>query len=380
MKQIIETRMQGNETPNILITIQMLKGMIDALDQYDAEWRIAETKPVSGRCYPDQGPAIDFSLDDEFDSDNVSEHTAIMVPQNELEGIFSIAEHLGEGIRPEIFNVNGSRIQTNGAGLTNVEKIIYYEAGQTAQGAAVLPHEDRSRRPWYLYAGGIRQKFNTTQEQAESLAHSFKVLDTTSRMAMQFAKWIDKSGVEKAVGYFSNMASELLAVAPDEEPLDLIAYEESDDEIDADHPAEIETILADAYHLLDDPRDAEDYPTWESLQPASFRFELSRVRTSKTLDGLKAWAKAQYGKTIDKFTKPQTQVLWDAYKIRKAALTPPLSAFAKKVIKRLSEPGVNIRRVKYWLYNEGPAKLNPTELANAWQVIKAKEAVIPNGV
>ncbi len=250
--QIIETRIQGNEVPNVNLTIQMLKGMIDALDQYDAECRIAETKPVSGRCYPDQGPAIDFSLDDEFDSDNVSEHTAIMVPQNELEGIFSIAEHLGEGIRPDIFKVNGSRIQANGAGLTNLEKIIYYEAGQTAQGAAVLPHEDRSRRAWYLYAGGIRQKFSTTQEQAESLAHSFKVLDITYKMAMQFAKWIDKSGVEKAVGYFSNMASELLAVAPDEEPLDLIAYEESDDEIDADHPAEIETILADAYHLLDD--------------------------------------------------------------------------------------------------------------------------------
>ncbi len=80
-----------------------------------------------------------------------------------------------------------------------------------------------------------------------------------------------------------------------------------------------------------------------------------------------------------KFTKPQIQVLWDAYKIRKAALTPQLSAFAQKVIKRLSEPGVNIRRAKYWLYNEAPAKLNPAELASAWQVIKAKEAVIPDG-
>ncbi len=168
MMQIIETRIHGNEVPNVNLTIQMLKGMIDALDQYDAECKIAETNTV--RCYPDQGPAIDFSLDDEFDSDNVSEHTAIMVPQNELEGIFSIAEHLGEGTRPEIFKVNGSRIQTNGAGLTTLEKIIYYEAGQTAQGAAVLPHEDRSRRAWYLYAGGIRQKFNITQEQAESLA------------------------------------------------------------------------------------------------------------------------------------------------------------------------------------------------------------------
>ena len=100
------------------------------------------------------------------------------------------------------------------------------------------------------------------------------------------------------------------------------------------------------------------------------------MRTAKTLNDLKTWAKTQYGKT-DKFTKPQTQVLWDAYKIRKSALTPPLSTFAQKVIKRLSEPGVNIRRAKYWLYNEAPATLNLTELAKAWQVVKAKEAVIP---
>ena len=40
MMQIIETRIQGNEVPNINLTIQMLTGMIDALDQYDAECRI----------------------------------------------------------------------------------------------------------------------------------------------------------------------------------------------------------------------------------------------------------------------------------------------------------------------------------------------------
>ncbi len=313
----------------------------------------------------------------------IPEHRAIMLPQQtHLEGIFATCEHLGEGRQNKVWtNSRNEKFMTNGAGLNNLEKIIYHEAGMTAQGDAVLPHEDRSKRPWFKYAGGIKKKFTCTTLQAEELYTAFKILDTTPSMAKIFAKWIEKRGIEKAVTYFRSLAIPLMCVTDVGEPsiIDMAdtLTEEHDHDIDADHPAEIADIKADAWHKLDDPRD--NVPTWESRQPAEFKFILEIIRTA-SLSELKTIGVAFFKEKshLEKFNKTQTTVIWDEYKRAKHRKSPKLRPLALKALERLADKKANLAAAANWLHGQGKAALNQFELSVVWDAWwKCRKAYAP---
>ena len=302
-----------------------------------------------------------------------SEHARIMVPQNSMEGIFGIAEHLGEGqdikqIRCEIpgklYGLDlGQRLISKQGGLNQLDRIIYDEAGMTAQGKACLPHENRQPTKWWKHAGGIRHKYNCTIEQATQLADAWKTLDATATMVATFDKWVSR-GIEAACAYFSALGAELKAVAPEAEQLDLITYEEADsteDALDADHPVDIQTIQADAWHLLDDPRD--DMPAWETRQPYRFQTVLGMIRQADA-GQLTAWAKSQYSSKPE-WQGVQAQVLWSAYKARKAGF---VTGKGKRIIERCRLTD-NKAKARFWLYNKGGTVLNSVELTEAWKAI-----------
>lgn len=302
----------------------------------------------------------------------IPEHRAIMLPvQTNLEGIFATREHLGEGKPAVIYKVGNAKHMTGGAGLNNLEKIIYYEAGMTAQGDAVLPHEDRSKRPWFKYAGGVKAKFGCTTLQAEELYTAFKILDTTPSMAKIFAKWIEKRGIEKAVTYFRSLAIPLMCVTDTNEPTIIDTAESyiEDHETDADHPAEIADIKADAWHKLDDPRD--NVPTWESRQPAEFKFILEIIRTA-SLSELKTIGVAFFKEKshLEKFNKTQTTVIWDEYKRAKHRKSPKLRPLALKALERLADKTANLAAAANWLHGQGKAALNQFELSVVWDAWK----------
>lgn len=288
------------------------------------------------------------------------EHAKIMTPAPELgEGMFAISAHLGECRQPNIFCVNGERRMEGATGLTNLEKIIYYEAVMTGQGEPCLPHEDHSKRAWYKYAGGIKAKFKCTIDQAEEMAEAFRILDTTPKMAKTFDRWIAKKGFDAGLRYFRNLASQLVLVTDEGEPvLDMIEYSTDNDPdcVETDR-----TISAETWHKLDDPRD--DETLWEDRQPKIFRDTLAKIRTAD-LPQLKAIGKALFNDK--RFTKTQTTVIWDEYNRRKRNISPRLSKLALKALARLADPNCNLKAVAAWLYKDGQKKLTKHDQEVVW--------------
>jgi hypothetical protein len=411
---LTETRIEGNEKVNVNLTAEMLSAMLEGvrevnLESYNKtliprpedmnleapitkqdiendiirlEGFIDALTPYVGLKKLQVGKAI-YRYYNEIAylekrlaamlNFKVPEHRAIMIPQQTtLEGIFATCEHLGEGRQNEAWtNRRGEKFMTNGAGLNNLEKIIYYEAGTTAQGDAVLPHEDRSKRPWFKYAGGVKAKFGCTTEQAEELYTAFDILDTTATMAKTFESWIEKRGVEKAVTYFRSLAIPLMCVTDVGEPtiIDIAESYIEDPEIDADHPADIADVKADAYHKLDDPRD--NMPTWETRQSKEFKFMLEIIRTA-SLSDLKTIGVALFKEKshLEIFNKTQTTVIWDEYNRAKARKAPKLRPIALKALERLTDKKVNLSKVAAWLHGEGKKLLTAHEQSVIWATWK----------
>jgi hypothetical protein len=314
------------------------------------------------------------------------EHQLICHPDfSNLEGMEAVSKHLGEKPQPKPHLVKGQkgRFLSGATGLSNLDKQIYYEAQFTAQGDAVLPHEDRSKRPWFKYAGGVKAKFGCTTLQAEELYTAFNILDTTAAMAKTFAEWIEKRGVEKAVTYFRSLAIPLMCVTDINEPTIIDTAESyiEDHETDADHPADIADIKADAYHKLDDPRDFA--PTWEERQPEEFRDQIARIRNAKTFHEVKAVGGSFFNDRdtkaiVDSFTKTQRTVLWDEYHRAKNRLAPKLRPLALKALERMTDKKVDLSKVAAWLHGEGKQRLNEHELSVVWDAWKkAKKAYAP---
>jgi hypothetical protein len=412
--QVSEIRIEGNEKVNTQLTIDMLSAMLEGvrevnLESYNKtlipssedlnlespvteqdiendivrlEGFIDALTPYVGLRKLQVGKAIyGYSNEIEYLKNRlagmraykVPEHRAIMLPQQTtLEGIFATCEHLGEGRQNKAWtNRRGEKFMTDGAGLSNLEKIIYYEAGMTAQGDAVLPHEDRSKRPWYKYAGGVKAKFGCTTLQAEELYTAFDILDTTATMAKTFADWIEKRGVEKAVTYFRSLAIPLMCVTDIGEPtiIDIAESYIEDPEVDAEHPADIADVKADAWHKLDDYRD--NLPTWESRQSKEFKFMLEIIRTA-SLPDLKIIGVALFKEKrhLEIFSKTQTTVIWDEYNRAKARKAPKLRPIALKALARLADPKVNLAKVANWLHGDGKKRLNAHELSVVWDAWK----------
>ncbi len=348
--------------------------------------------------YPiDHSPALPLQFMEQMELP-LTEHGAIMQPAPECgEGIFAIAEHLGEGQRVEsrfceipgkLYGLLlGQRLLPKEGGLTNLEKIIYYEAGMTAQGEAVLPHEVRSRRAWHLHPGGIARRLKCNAQQAQRLCEAWRVLDTTPKMARQFEQWITPANIDKAILRFEELAIGCVQVTDEGEPeLDMIAYEEGvdpnrprrrEEDESTDEQAAEPTIQAEGWHRLDDPRDVEGSPEaerWEDKQPFAYRAIIHKIRAAADLKALGAIGKSLYGK--QPWNKVQIAVAWDEYHRRKSALTPKLRKTALVVLERLADPKVNLGRAAQWLHTEGK-KLQPHESAvlwNAWKAAKKARA------
>lgn len=304
-----------------------------------------------------------------------NEHVSIMQPDfKNLEGIFAIVDHLGENKQPKPFLVNGVRHMSGATGLSSLDKIIYNEAGVTAQGEAVLPHLVKSQREWFRHAGGIMKKFACTREQAETLALAFRILDTTPEMAKEFAKWLSIKGkFDKGYVWFQNIAKELVLVTDEGEPKIIDLAEQycedvAEDElpIDCDNPADIVEIQAEGWHKLDDPR--ENVPSWESRQPKEFKQVLATIRTAKDFQSLKAFGKKLFNDK--RFDKNQTSVIWDVYRENKHRLAPKLRKTALTALNRLADKTVNLNKVANWLHGDGKAVLNEYELSVLWATWK----------
>jgi hypothetical protein len=386
------------------------------------------------KIYTQVGTTFHYVSDDE---QIIPEHRAIMIPQNDLEGYDAIRIHLGEIKQPKPFVtmepielgakygdativtndpdvqtfVRGTKVYTttdcfvthpvksmHGSGLSNLDKIIYNEAGMTGQGDACLPHEDHSRRAWWLDASQIRKMLNCTVTQAETLKLAFEVLDTTPKMAEKFREWLSiPEKFNAGFVYFDKLAGEMAKVTDIGEPginddlLEDVAstktwtdakgkerwtiehsFTNTGKLVNADNPADIETAQVEAYHLLDDPRD--DYEPWEKRQPKIFQNILAKIRTSD-LTQLKAVGKELFGEK--RFTKTQMTVIWDEYHRRKNNLTPKLRPVATKILRRLADPDVNLSKAAAWLHGKGKTELTAHELSvvwEAWRKVKASRA------
>jgi len=382
-----------NAKPNLQITFDMLQGMIDALDNRDYIRNPANFAERRAKLEPKlraEQPALPLEFM-EYDSDiPVPEHRAIMIPDfTHLEGSFAVSEHLGETKPAKIFkDKRGIRYMQSGEGLSGLDKIIYREAGMTAQGDAVLPHTVKSQREWFRHAGGIRKKFGCTIEQAETLALAFKILDTTPRMAGTFEKWLSiPDKFNAGFRYFENLASQMVLVTDEGEPkiIDITESLEEDTNsiktVDADNPADIQMIQSEGWHKLDDPRDINDpilgRPIlWEDRQPIAFRKILKQIRETKDITSLKAIGKALFN---DKqFNKIQTTVIWDEYNRRKHNLSPKLRPIALKALERLADKNCNLNKVANWLYSNGKTLLNAHEQSVIWDAWKkCKQAYAP---
>lgn len=381
------TDSKENQVTAQQITYDMLDAMLDALDTRDyirnpANFT-ARRAEMEDTLRMEQ-PALPLEYMEEPDEHEVSEHRAIMTPDNNLEGIESITEHLGEYRKPTTYRVNGHKGMAGGAGLTNLEKIIYYEAGMTAQGDAVLPHEDHSRRAWFKDAGQIRTKFKCTTEQAETLALAFKILDTTPKMAAKFASWLTPEKFAAGFKYFENLAIQMVLVTDEGEPTiitdNYIESTNTAEPVDADNPADMDMLPAVTYHKLDDPRD-EDFDeeknmtTWERRQPKDFHKVIASIKNAD-MPALKAIGKSLFNDK--RFNKIQTTVIWGAYNRRKHALTPKLRPLALKALERMIDPKVNLSKVAAWLNGDGKKALNVHELSTVWSAWKkAKAAKAP---
>ena len=378
------------------ITCDMLSAMIEALDTRDYIRDPKNTPARRAQLEPTlrmEQPALPLEYMSEDSAYDIPEHRAIMIPRNNLEGIYSIKVHLGEGIRPKTFvswNLNDKgkwqidKFMTGAEGLTQLERIIYDEAGMTAQGDAVLPHENRKPRLWFQYAAGIQRKFNCTTEQATTLEMAFRILDTTPKMAKEFDKWLKTPGKFNA-GYrwFQDIAKELVLCTDEGEPSIITdSYIETDDDvtIDADHPADIAMLSAGEYHKLDDPRDADfdeekNMTSWEKRQPAIFNATVSGIKSCKTLAELKPIGKALFNDK--RFNKTQASVIWGIYNSKKKALSPKLRPLALNALHRMTDPKVNLAKAAQWLHAEGKTQLNAYEQSvvwAAWKKVKAAKA------
>ena len=318
----------------------------------------------------------------------MKQHYRIMNPdQTELglEGIFAVTAHLGEGVRPRKYTVNGVRHMEGAEGLSNLEKIIFYESGMTAQGDAVVPHEDRSRRPWFKFAGGIKHRLGCTAEEAETLLMAFEILDTTAKMAVQFEKWL-KTPDKFQSGYrwFQDIASQLVLCTDEGEPRIItttLIEEEDEYEASEDHPADIIEVSADAWHKLDDDRDElydpdKNETAWEAAQPPAFKSLIRKINRANLAD-LKIIGKSLFAdkKIAKQFSNIQMTVIWDNYHRAKARLSPKLSPIAKKALCRIAEKA-DLRKVAEWLHDtkQPLTEYDRKVIWSAWHKMKKKAA------
>lgn len=318
-------------------------------------------------------------------------HRDIMTPSSNNEvGIFAIADHLGEGQRvverfvetpgPAFGMSRGQLLLPRTDGLTMLEAIIYNEAGLTAQGDPVLPHENRKPRAWHTNAGGIKAKFGCSAEDATKLDAAFKAIEI-GPIVSKMSGWFDKmiaspEGFAAGLAYFTALGNELTAVTFEEDNALMVDYIDETEEEDVapigpDNPAPLSTVDPTEWHKLDDYRD--NVPRWETRQPKEFQAALASVRSAKTFTDLKAVGKSLYGRA---FTRTQGSVIWGEYAARKHALSPKLGSIALAALRRLADPSADLKAAKAWLAGEGRKALNVHEhkvvTASWWAVVKSK--------
>jgi hypothetical protein len=341
-------------------------------------------------------PLIDVETIDHTPDNCQPEHMAIMHPDNELEAPFNISAHLGENSKTSFFTVSGKR-HAHGTGLTELEKIIYREAGLTAQGAACLPHENRSRAHWSKDASQIKKMFACTATQATDLKKALSIIGLQpadldrkrtpkGSAPCDWIKEMKKSPERFKAGFYwlSNLASELEAVAPEKDELldiaqELIEDANNDRLPDSDNPADI--VSATAYHLLDDPRDMIDAPPAPKSAPTSQKLKTlcDLANGAKTYPELKAIGKSTFGSAP--MPKPEANIFWKIYNRRKREFTA-LNETAHTAINRIkgfefidrrwiyTGKEADLKKVAAWLHGAGKEALNELQANAVWEAWK----------
>jgi hypothetical protein len=343
-------------------------------------------------------PLIDVETIDHVQDFIQPEHMAIMRPNNTLEAPFSVSVHLGENSKTEFFTVNGTK-HAHGAGLTALEKIIYREAGLTAQGAACLPHENRARAHWSKDASQIKAMFSCTAAQATDLKKALSIIGLSpadldrkrtpkSSAPADWLREMKRSPERFKAGFYwlLNLAAELDAVAPQEDEIldiadELVEDKNTDRLPDSDNPADIETVSATAYHLLDDPRDLIDAPPAPKSAPASARLKklCDSVNGAQDYQTLKAIGKSTFGSTP--MPKPEANIFWKIYNRRKREFAA-LNDTAKAAINRIkgfeyidrrwiyTGKAADLKKVAAWLHGAGKTALNELQANAVWEAWK----------
>lgn len=95
--------------------------------------------------------------------------------------------------------------------LHPMDRMIAEEGSVAPDGSFVVPHLRKSAdsQVSYLRPEFIARLAGCSMKQAIYLADYFSILDSTYEMVVTFCRWIRKRGIEKALIYFQNLATEL---------------------------------------------------------------------------------------------------------------------------------------------------------------------------
>lgn len=318
---------------------------------------------------------------------NASEHRRIVDYNlsSDMEGIFAVAEHLGEGIDAVTrYQDPDPRFKRGGNFLVKKERMgcldrIIYDEFTMAAGKVVAPHEVVSDGPYFLKASYLMRRIkDLPADWAEQLAGDLAELNPTAEMVERFIGWLNIPGkLSAGIEYFRLLAEELKEVTVEgDHDLTFLNNEEDESE---DEPAP-STI---AYHLVDrpdldgpDPENTEARAKWEdeylwiNRQPASFRKLLDSVKAAQTISVLGAIGKDTYNSRL---SKDQTSVFWGEYKKRKRELgNVRLGSVAQNLIREIQNRSKGLSMFGKFLWNVQHKKakiagLFPSE--NEWAVI-----------
>lgn len=263
--------------------------------------------------------------------------------------------------------------------LTGLNRMLLEEAHLTSDNKPCLPHIDRSKPLWFKSAAQIKRRYTISQAQANLLAESFRILDTTPKMAVTFDRWIKSKGIDAAIRYFEGLAVQMVLVTDEGDPiLDLMQPEtpvEDNDDFDTtvELASFIERMPSDVQrdHLLDDPKD--DEPRWEDRQSEAYRQHLSAIRGAADVQKLGAYMRNCYYGTKPMFTGVHATVAWDEFHRRKAALTPKLRKATVHALTRIADPKVDLAKVANWLYQQ-KGKLPANDISTLWTAWKQAKA------
>jgi hypothetical protein len=302
--------------------------------------------------------------------------------------------------------------------LSPLDRQLFQDC-RKVQGKVIGRHEAVVRTPWYLTSQYLSRKLGCSIAQAAQLADSFAILDADAAMVDTFLGWVKVRGLEAGLVYFSQLAT-AAAEAESVDPDDALhhattsykdwehdrAVAERDDDLaalpdlawtpmgeewavvdawlgrhsddpDSDQAVGVDLSIAitEGWHPLDEP---DEEPTWLEWQPARYQVLLHQVEAATDLDQLKRLGQKGYGATW--FTRPQRQVFWSSWAVRKRAILEQLARrqLRREVARIQTAPDLTqLGQRLYQVRQAQPQRYSPAQWAALWHVYQGRKARAP---